>query len=98
MSNVSIQQMPAFKRVYKKLHKSQKKFVDNALRDIIKDPLLGTEQKGYLSGVFVYKFKIHTQDLLLSYIWVPSERMLLALGVHDNFYRDLKATSNQIVL
>lgn len=48
------------------------------------------EKKGDLAGVFVYKFKMHHQEILLAYEWIPRERLLLALGVHENFYRDLK--------
>ncbi len=82
--------MPAFKRVYRKLHPQQKAKVDDAIRAIIKDPQLGVEKKGDLVGVFVYKFKLNSQEMLLAYEWLPEERLLLALGVHENFYRDLK--------
>lgn len=90
MTDVLVKQMPAFKKVYKKLHKSHKKLVDDAIREIITNPDIGTEKRGDLSGVFVYKFKIERQELLLAYEWCPEERILLALGVHENFYRDLK--------
>jgi mRNA-degrading endonuclease RelE of RelBE toxin-antitoxin system len=89
-SEVSISQMPAFKKKYKKLHAQEKEAVDNAIRAIIKNPKAGEEKKGDLSGVFIYKFKIHLQEMLLAYEWDERKRMLLALGVHENFYRDLK--------
>jgi mRNA-degrading endonuclease RelE of RelBE toxin-antitoxin system len=92
MSDITLLQMPAFKKTYKKLHKQTKKEVDNAIRVIVKDPKIGTEKKGDLSGVFVYKFKIHQQEFLLAYEWDPKTRILHALGVHENFYRDLKKT------
>ncbi len=47
-------------------------------------------KKGDLLGVSVYKFKIQKQEMLLAYKWDPKTRLLLALGVHENFYRDLK--------
>jgi mRNA interferase RelE/StbE len=87
---ISIKQMPAFKRAYKKLHSNQRKGVDKAIKAIIADPDLGTEKKGDLAGIFVYKFKVVNQEFLLAYEWQPEERLLLALGVHENFYRDLK--------
>lgn len=90
MTEVSVRQMPAFKRVYKKLHPSQKKAVDDAIREVIKNPKLGRQKKGELSGVFVYKFKHNGQEILLAYEWDRQNRLLLALGVHENFYRDLK--------
>ena len=48
------------------------------------------EKVGDLSGVFVHKFKINKQLILLSYTLDGSEINLLTLGSHENFYRDLK--------
>lgn len=90
MSDVTLLQMPAFKKTYKKLHKQVKKSVDDAIRQIVKNPKIGEEKKGDLSSVFVYKFKISKQEMLLAYEWDVKTRTLLALGVHENFYRDLK--------
>lgn len=90
MPQVIIKQMPSFKRAYKKLHTNKKKIVDEVIKEVIKNPNIGEEKKGDLSGVFVYKFKMHNQEILLAYEWIPSTRVLLALGVHENFYRDLK--------
>jgi hypothetical protein len=87
---VTVSQMPAFKKVYKKLHSQKKRAVDDAIKDIIKNPEIGEGKKGDLTDVFVYKFFIHKQELLLAYAWNPKERLLLALGVHENFYLDLK--------
>ena len=82
--------MPAFKKAYKKLHVPAKEQVNKAIQAIIDNPKIGEEKKGDLAGIFVYKFKIHQQEMLLAYEWKPQERLLLALGVHENFYRDLK--------
>lgn len=82
--------MPAFKKAYKKLPDSNKLKVNEAIRAIINNPKIGDEKKGDLSGVYVYKFKINQQQFLLAYEWDPTHRLLLALGVHENFYRDLK--------
>lgn len=90
MEGILVSQMPAFKRAFKKLHKNQKEEVKKAIKKIIKNPELGIAKKGDLSGVYVYKFKINIQEYLLAYEWIPEERILLALGVHENFYRDLK--------
>lgn len=93
MTEILVKQMPTFKKAYKKLHANQKSKVNEAIRAIIQNPNIGEEKKGDLSGVFVYKFKIHSQEILLAYEWDPRERLLLALGVHENFYRDLKNKS-----
>ena len=90
MTNIKVLQMPDFKRAYKRLHKNQKIAVDQAILEITKDPHIGEAKKGDLAGVHVYKFKIHQQQLLLAYEFEPIHRILLALGVHENFYRDLK--------
>ncbi len=90
MTNIQVLQMPAFKQVYKKLHAQEKNVVDHAIQTIVKDPKLGQGKTGDLTGVYVYKFKIHQQEMLLAYEWDPQQRLLLALGVHENFYRDLK--------
>lgn len=90
MTDIEIRQMPAFKKAYKKLHNSQKSKVNDAIRNIVRDPTIGEEKRGDLAQVYVYKFKMHSQEFLLAYEWDPSLRLLLALGIHENFYRDLK--------
>lgn len=92
MSNVIIKQMPTFKKVYKKLHSNERSIVNDAISAIAKNPKIGIEKKGDLTGVFVYKFKTLRQETLLVYEWKEKERLLLALGVHENFYRNLKRT------
>lgn len=82
--------MPAFKKAYKKLPSSHKSTVNEAVRTIVNNPKVGEEKKGDLAGVYVYKFKMNHQQFLLAYEWDPTLRILLALGVHENFYRDLK--------
>ena len=61
MANIIIEQMPAFKKAYKKLHKQQKEKVNDAIIKIVKNPEIGVEKKGDLSGVYVYKFDIAHQ-------------------------------------
>ena len=90
MSNIEIRQMPAFMKVYKKLPSTHKSIVNEAIRIIVNDPIIGAEKKGDLVGIYVYKFKINHQQFLLAYEWDPALRILLALGVHENFYRNLK--------
>lgn len=90
MSDIEIRQMPAFKKAYKKLSDSHKSVVNDAVRTIINNPKFGDAKRGDFAGVSAYKFKINHQQFLLAYEWDPSLRLLLALGVHENFYRDLK--------
>lgn len=90
MSNVRVLQMPVFRRAYKKLQRNQKAAVDKAIAAVVSDPLSGEEKKGDLAGVFVFKFDCLNQQFLLAYEFDPVTRLLHAVGVHENFYRDLK--------
>ena len=87
---VRLEQKPAFKRGYRKLHHNQREAVHSAIRTVVADPKLGEEKKGDLLGIFVYKFDCVNQQYLLAYQWDETKRVLLALGPHENFYRDLK--------
>jgi mRNA-degrading endonuclease YafQ of YafQ-DinJ toxin-antitoxin module len=87
---VKIKQKTSFKKVYKKLHKNQLKKVDDAIQAIIKNPLLGQEKRGDLTSIFVYKFDCVNQQYLLAYQWSEEYRVLLLVGVHENFYKKLK--------
>jgi mRNA-degrading endonuclease RelE of RelBE toxin-antitoxin system len=87
---VEVFQSAIFARSYKKLLKNQKIDVDAEIEEIIKDPHIGTQKRGDLIGVYVYKFKSQKQEILLAYEFDPKTRYLLLLGTHENFYRDLK--------
>lgn len=85
-------QTPTFKKAVKKLHKNQKLDLDKAIRELIKDPLLGEKKKGDLAFLRVYKFKMAKQLTLLGYSYQDGSITLelMALGTHENFYRDVK--------
>lgn len=87
---VRLEQKPAFKRAYKKLHNNQRDAVHSAIRAVLANPKLGEEKKGDLAGIFVYKFDCVNRQFLLAYRWDETKCILLALGIHENFYRDLK--------
>lgn len=88
---MKIVQTPTFIKQSKKLHDNQKRDLDSAVRTIIANPLVGDMKKGDLNGIQVYKFKMVQQLTLLAYEWHKDELLiLLALGSHENFYRDLK--------
>ncbi len=92
MNNIQVFQTNTFKKAYKKLHENQLKAVNEAIRDSMKDPKLGILKKGDLNTVRVYKFKISTQLMLLAYGFEEHTLILtlLALGSHENFYRNPK--------
>lgn len=89
-TDIKVFQMPLFKRAYKKLHNNQKIEVKKAIKVIIDNPEIGQEKKGDLAGIFVYKFKCIDKQFLLAYQFDPETRILIALGVHENFYKKLK--------
>jgi mRNA-degrading endonuclease RelE of RelBE toxin-antitoxin system len=85
----------SFLRTVKKLHTKEKLIVDEAVNVIATEIPSGEEKKGDLSGVFVYKFKMNKQDVLLAYRLNvskhnPQEVVLLAFGSRENFYSYLK--------
>lgn len=86
---------PTFLRAAKKLHAADKALLDVAVREIASQPSVGEEKRGDLAGVSVFKFKINRQEVLLAYELLPNKQapeevVLLALGSHENFYRNLK--------
>lgn len=89
---MNIVQTPEFKRQVKKLHTNQKHQLDEAVKVVAQDPLIGIPKKGDLSGVRVYKFNMVNQLTLLAYEFNSNQiqLILLALGTHENFYRGLK--------
>lgn len=87
---VKILQTPTFKKQYKKLDKPIRSKTDEAIKQIIDSPEIGEEKKGDLAGVFVWKFKFKTQQFFLAYSFDEESRELKAIGVHENFYRNLK--------
>ncbi|MFN5854966.1 MAG: type II toxin-antitoxin system RelE/ParE family toxin [Pseudanabaenaceae cyanobacterium] len=94
MGEIQVFQTPLFSKIKKKLKKNQIKDLDNAVREIIKNPELGEQKKGDLADVWVYKFRMVDRENLLAYQWDEKTRTLIALGVHENFYRDIKKYKN----
>ncbi|USD66825.1 type II toxin-antitoxin system RelE/ParE family toxin [Vibrio sp. SCSIO 43136] len=88
----SVLQTPSFKKAVKKLHKNQKTDLDNAIRELLKDPYLGEQKKGDLSFLRIHKFKMVKQLTLLGYSYEDGTVTLelIAMGSHENFYRDVK--------
>ena len=80
-----------FYRTIKKLHKKEKTAVDHAVRKIVANTSIGDMKKGALADVRVYKFNVTAKQYLLAYRYEkkPDRITLLALGSHENFYRDL---------
>ena len=81
-----------FKNSVKKLYANQKKALDKAIQKIVANPEIGEQKKGDLTGIRVYKFNMVNQLTLLGYSFNSGTitLTLIAIGSHENFYRDLK--------
>ena len=88
----TVLQTENFKKTVKKLHKNQKADLDKAVRALMESPTLGEQKKGDLSFMRVYKFKMVKQLTLLGYSHQDESIVLelIALGSHENFYRNVK--------
>lgn len=91
---MQITQSPSFKRTYKKLKAKELTATNAAIKAIAENPLLGSEKKQDLAGIRVYKYKVSSKQFLLAYSFDPVTLKLIMLGVHENFYRDLKTYLN----
>ena len=85
-------QTPSFKKAVKKLKPNQKQALDAAVQALMAQPDLGERKKGDLAFLRVYKFKMNKQLTLLGYGFDDGTLTLelMALGSHENFYRDIK--------
>ena len=75
----------------KKFSKQEKEILDEEIKRIIENPLVGEEKKGDLRGVYIHKFKIKIIQYLLSYRMINDGLELIMIGPHENYYRDLKS-------
>jgi mRNA-degrading endonuclease RelE of RelBE toxin-antitoxin system len=89
---MEIIQTNRFKKAYKKLTKNQLALVNEAIRVVLANPQIGEQKKGDLSWLRVYKFKCLNQLVLLGYSLGKTQvsLILVDIGSHENFYRDLK--------
>ncbi len=87
-------QTSSFKKTVKRLNPNQKNDLDQAIRQIMDNPQVGDRKKGDLSFLRVHKFKMAKQLTLLGYSYEDGSIILelIALGSHENFYRDVKRT------
>ena len=81
-----------FHNVKKKLPHALRNEVDRQVDLLCQGPKIGTQKTGDLKHVWVHKFNMLGQQYLLGYTFDEETMILtlLALGGHENFYRDLK--------
>lgn len=71
--------------------KQEKETLDEEIKKIAENQLIGEEKKGDLRCVYIYKFNIKTIQYLLSYKMTKDVLELIMIGPHENYYRDLKS-------
>ena len=66
--------------------------IDATVRAIVADPLIGKPKVGVLKGVRIFTFTHQGLEYLVAYRMETRKRLiqLLAVGPHENFYRDLE--------
>lgn len=87
---MKILQSRSFERKVKRFSKIQKLQLDEQVKLIAENPMIGSEKKGDLRGIYVHKFKIKTIQYLLAYRFVKEDLELIMIGPHENYYRNLK--------
>ena len=89
---MKIYQSRIFEKKVKKFNEKEKFELDTEIKQIIQNPLIGTEKKGDLRGIFVHKFNLQNQIYLIAYRFIKEESLeLIMIGPHENYYRDLKS-------
>ncbi len=88
---MKVVQSRSFSKKAKRFTKTQKAFLDTAVREIMEKPDIGEQKKGDLKGIFVYKFKLVKSQYLLAYRYSETLLELIMIGLHENYYRDLKS-------
>ena len=88
---MKVYQSSSFAKKVKKFNKKEKEALDKEIKNIIKNPSIGSEKKGDLRGVFVHKFKIKQSLFLLSCRIFTDNLEIIMIGHYENYYRDLKS-------
>ena len=87
-----VEQSTRFGKAKRRLPPKGQLALDEEVKSILENPLLGGTKTGALKGVRVLKFKLGPLQLLLAYGFNERRNVveLLDLGPHENFYRDLE--------
>lgn len=83
-------QSRSFEQRVTKFNQAQKMILDEQIKLILENPVVGDEKKGDLSEVYVHKFKIKTIHYILAYHFNEEQLELIMIGPNQNYYRDLK--------
>lgn len=87
---------PPFRKFVKKQTRPLQLAVEDEVEKIAKNPAIGETKKGDLQGVQVHKFKFQRQNFLMAYRVAEPDIIFYSIGIHENFYRDLKRYLKEI--
>jgi mRNA-degrading endonuclease RelE of RelBE toxin-antitoxin system len=87
---MKVVQSRSFENRVKRFSGAQKSILDEQIKLIIANPDVGTQKKGDLKEILVYKFKLASVLYLLAYRFTAERLELLMIGPHENYYRELK--------
>jgi len=87
---MQVTQTNKFSKSYKKLFPNQLLETNDAINEIIANPEIGEQKHGDLSWLRVYKYKCLNRLTLIGYKIENDSLTFVALGSHENFYRDIK--------
>ena len=89
---IEIYQSNLFEKQLKKLSEKDLTLVEDEIDKVIENPEIGERKRGDLSYLWVHKFKMNGQLVLLGYSWQETkfELYLLSVGPHENFYDEMK--------
>ncbi len=89
----TVEQSTRFGKAKRRLPPKGQLALDEEVKKILENPLVGEMKTGTLKGVRVVKFKLGPLQLLLAYEFNDRRNVveLLDVGPHENFYRDLEA-------
>lgn len=87
-----IEQSTRFAKAKRRMTPRWQTELDEQVKKVVEDPLVGEPKTGALRGVRVHKYKADSQLLLLAYEFNERRNAIELLDVapHENFYRDLQ--------
>ena len=87
----SVVQAPRFARAKRAFPAPVQLQIDEVVKTIMANPLVGEPKAGALKGVRVEKFKVGPQQLLVAYTFTAKTQTveMLDVGPHENFYKGL---------
>lgn len=91
-NEIEVFETKQFEKTLAKLPEGLLYDVEEQIELVISDPTIGVQKRGDLSYLWVHKFKLNGQEVLLGYSWQQGrlELYLLNFGSHENFYTMMK--------